>query len=195
MSDIELGLVFFIKDDDPLWEDELELFDIRKNFVSVYSPIYHGSSVFKAFAATVFDTWSDYLTCAFFSTTSAWIAVATISLCIAEEPLQAQGRPLMVGVHDRIVKPGSFPFSLNLTRFSTRLSSEITDPELPWFEYEGEAYQKTLIECHHSDYNFSDWRLDISEGDIYMLDASTDMLKNPPVDWDDAEWRENDGRL
>ncbi|KAF9524444.1 hypothetical protein CPB83DRAFT_838890 [Crepidotus variabilis] len=167
MSDFELGLVFFIRDDDPLWEDELDMFQIRDSFLSMYSPITHRQSTYKAFACSVFETWSDYLTCAYFSVTSNWIAVAAISLPFADEPFRASGLPMLAGVHSRLVNPTHpFPYTLNLTRFSATLTSEITDPKLPWFEYESVTYQKCGLEFHHSDEFFAEWMLDTTNGDI-----------------------------
>ncbi|KAF9521816.1 hypothetical protein CPB83DRAFT_840959 [Crepidotus variabilis] len=211
MSDFELGLVFFIRDDDPLWEDELDMFQIRDSFLSMYSPITHRQSTYKAFACSVFKTWSDYLTCAYFSVTSNWIAVAAISLPFADEPFRASGLPMLAGVHSRLVNPTHpFPYTLNLTRFSATLTSEITDPKvracrvapvgfadassskLPWFEYESVTYQKCGLEFHHSDEFFAEWMLDTTNGDMYVLSGCSEMLENENQMDDDSDEEDPD---
>ncbi|KAF9523075.1 hypothetical protein CPB83DRAFT_899059 [Crepidotus variabilis] len=141
MVDFHLDLVFFLRDGDIIYDEELRLFELRWAFSSIYAPITKGAETYRSFASTTLWTWEEFELISQMATSSRWIAVAQTSLPVVHSTLAAKASP-NIGFDPWFeLRRQTFPGGLSILRFTSVELKPL--PKKAWFEYHGLTYSHT----------------------------------------------------
>ncbi|KAF9523203.1 hypothetical protein CPB83DRAFT_899019 [Crepidotus variabilis] len=184
MVSVRIRIVFFKRDKDPLWADEIFLFDDLEALGCDYDAIQCGQDTYRAFGVACYRRWTDFLACCRLSGSSKWLAlvqpsIPTVKIACAER---------CVGYDLRYDHPRTLQFTATFTSCTFRecrpVSRSAVDPEMAPFEYGGVTYQShgSFVKWFFQD--LRDDEFDVDEGHILMLESSLDKLAKKDRSWE-----------